>query len=60
MLVYIISKLFPKTTDKIKQQEADVIFHRMARGGYLQAEIDNDIVVCGLVRVIPKNQARKG
>ena len=60
MLVYIISKLFPKTADKIRQQEADAIFHKMAFGGYLQAEINNDIVVCGLVRVIPKKDARKG
>lgn len=58
-LKWWLRKLFPRTMEKIAQEEADIICHYMANGGGLEFEQNGDLVVFGLVRVIPASDRRK-
>ena len=55
-LKWFLRKLFPRTMESIAREEADIICYYVANGGGLEFEKDGDLVVIGLVRVIPSSE----
>ncbi len=56
---WLLRKIFPRTMESIAQEEADIICHYIANGNGLEFEANGDLVIIGLVRVIPASERRR-